>query len=131
MSKFSNGVFCRRHALRPAGWNHPLYIAGILLQADDRAAIRRLADLDGGRMPSKRMLVGELDGEVVAAVPIAGGAAVADPFRSTSALVSLLGLRAAQLRGLEDSPKRRGSIRRLFSGGADRRKTRTNRRLAA
>ena len=100
-------------------------------QADDRAAIRRLADLDGGRMPSKRMLVGELDGEVVAAVPIAGGAAVADPFRSTSALVSLLGLRAAQFRGLEDSRKRRGSIRRLFSGGADRRKTRTNRRLAA
>ena len=48
------------------------------------------------------MLLGELDGELVAAVPIAGGPAIADPFLKTSAFVSLLGLRAAQLRGFEE-----------------------------
>jgi hypothetical protein len=70
-------------------------------RADDRDRLERLAALDSRRVPSGRMLLGELDGELVAAVPLGGGPAIADPFKSTSAFVSLLGLRAAQLRGFE------------------------------
>ena len=89
--------------------------------ADDHA-LRRLAELDDTRAPSGRVMIGELDGEPVAAVPIAGGPAIADPFRSTSALVSLLGLRAAQLRGLEDGRSARARIRQLIPAVAARRR---------
>jgi hypothetical protein len=82
-------------------------------QPSDDDALRGLAELDSGRRPSGRTLVGELDGELVAAVPIAGGPAIADPTRATSALVSLLGLRAAQLRGLEHRWRSRGQARPL------------------
>jgi hypothetical protein len=82
----------------------------------DAGALRRLAELDSSRVPAGAILVGELDGELVAAVPIAGGQAIADPLRSTKTLVSLLGLRAAQLRGLEDRRESRKSTRRPPAG---------------
>lgn len=69
---------------------------------DDRDSLERLAALDSGRVPHGRMLLGELEGKLVAAVPISGGPAIADPFMSTTAFVSLLGLRAAQLRAVEE-----------------------------
>jgi hypothetical protein len=75
-------------------------------QPTDAAALQRLAELDSGRVPRGRLLVAEAEGQIQAAVPLAGGPAIADPFRSTAAIVSLLGLRAAQLRGLA---RRRGS----------------------
>jgi hypothetical protein len=84
-------------------------------RAADDAALRLLAALDGGRVPAGRILVAEVDGEIVAAVPLAGGPAIADPFRRTSALVNLLGLRAAQLRGMERDRKRGGRRRRGFA----------------
>lgn len=83
-------------------------------QAADDDGLRRLAELDSSRRPSGRILVGELDGELVAAVPLAGGPAIADPMRATAAVVSLLGLRAAQLRGLEHRWRSRGQTRRLI-----------------
>jgi hypothetical protein len=75
-------------------------------QPTDAAALQRLAELDSGRVPRGRLIVAEAEGQIQAAVPLAGGPAIADPFRSTAAIVSLLGLRAAQLRGLA---RRRGS----------------------
>jgi hypothetical protein len=84
-------------------------------RAADDAALRLLAALDGGRVPAGRILVAEVDGEIVAAVPLAGGPAIADPFRRTSALVNLLGLRAAQLRGMERDRKRGRRRRRGFA----------------
>jgi hypothetical protein len=84
-------------------------------RAADDAALRLLAALDGGRVPAGRVLVAEVDGEIVAAVPLAGGPAIADPFRRTSALVNLLGLRAAQLRGMERDRKRGRRRRRGFA----------------
>ena len=69
---------------------------------DDSQRVERLAALDSGNLPSGRVLLGELDGELVTAMPLAGGPAIADPFKATSAFVSLLGLRAAQLRGFEE-----------------------------
>jgi hypothetical protein len=69
-------------------------------QPADDAALQELAALDSSRVPSGRLLVAEIDGELQAAAPLAGGPAIADPFRPTETLVSLLQLRAAQLRTL-------------------------------
>jgi hypothetical protein len=89
--------------------------------ATDNDGLRRLAELEGSRLPSGRMLVGEMNGDLVAAVPIAGGPALADRTRTTSAVVSLLGLRAAQLRGLEGRWNSRVRIRRSITAArADR-----------
>jgi hypothetical protein len=83
-------------------------------QPADDAALRRLAALDSSRVPSGRILVAEVDGQLQAAVPLAGGPAIADPSRPTAAIVSMLGLRAAQLRGLAQRQKRGGWRRRRF-----------------
>jgi hypothetical protein len=65
----------------------------------DSRAIDALATLDSSRRPHGRLLVAEVDGDIVAALPIQGGRAIADPFRHTSEAVALLEARAAQLRG--------------------------------
>jgi hypothetical protein len=88
---------------------------------EDYPALRRLAELAGRAMPTGRLVVGQVDGEIQAAVPIAGGPPIADPFRATTELVSLLGLRAAQLRDREENGDRR-DLRRLrlrARGGAE------------
>ena len=59
----------------------------------DAAALARLAQLDGAPRPVGAVLVAELDGEIVAAVPVEGGRAIADPFRPTAELVELLNTR--------------------------------------
>src|SRR3954451_16719660 len=64
--------------------------------ADD-TALRRLAVLDSQPRPRGDMLVAEVDGQIHAAVSLADGRAVADPFRPTAAYVELLQVRAAQL----------------------------------
>jgi len=67
-------------------------------RVDDAVALRRLAQLDSKvEAPSEAMLA-EVDGDVVAAVPMDGGAAIADPFRWTAVIVHLLRARVAQLR---------------------------------
>lgn len=66
--------------------------------AADAQSLVRLAALDSRRVPAGRVVVAELDGELLAAVPVNGGEPVADPFRRTAELVRLLELRAAQLR---------------------------------
>jgi hypothetical protein len=60
--------------------------------------IERLAQLDSTRRPSGAVLVAAVSGEPVAALPLDGGPAIADPFQRTAALVSLLELRVAQMR---------------------------------
>ena len=59
-----------------------------------------------------RHVVAEVDGEIVAAMPLSGGAVFADPFRRTAHLVPLLQLRARQV---SDPPperrRRRGLLR--------------------
>ena len=73
----------------------------------DAAALDALAELDSAHAPRGRVLVAEVDGAVVAALPLDGGRAIADPFRHTAEAVALLEARAAQLRG------RRGGRSRL------------------
>jgi hypothetical protein len=63
----------------------------------DRPAIERLAALDSQRAPQGDVLVAEVGGELRAAVPMDGGTPVADPFRPTADVVSLLRERAAQV----------------------------------
>lgn len=63
----------------------------------DAPALVRLAELDSKPLPSGPLLVAEVAGEIEAALCLAGGAAMADPFRPTADLVSLLKLRAKQM----------------------------------
>lgn len=74
---------------------------------DDARAVDRLAALDSRDVPPGRLLLAEQDGELVAALSLASGAAIADPFRLTADVVALLRARAAQL----EAPRR--GLRRL------------------
>ena len=69
-----------------------------LAEPADEAALRQIAALDSSRLPKGQLLVGEIGGGIQAAVPIAGGRAIANPFVRTAELVTLLELRAQQLR---------------------------------
>ena len=72
----------------------------------DGEAVRLLAALEGVPMPSGPMLVIEVHDDVVAALPLDGGRALADPFRPTKHLVAMLKLRAEQLRPDHERPDR-------------------------
>jgi hypothetical protein len=64
----------------------------------DGRAIARLEALADRRLPAGPILLAEVDGELVAAVPEDGGQAVSDPFRVTLDVAELLRLRSSQLR---------------------------------
>jgi hypothetical protein len=65
---------------------------------EDAAALLQLAALDSADPLSGAALVAEVSGRLVAALPLDGGRAVADPFVPTADIVALLELRASQLR---------------------------------
>ncbi len=69
-----------------------------LVGSDGCAALERLAQLAESPVPSGRALVAEVDGELWAALPLATGKMLVDPFRPASEVQQLLSLRAAQLR---------------------------------
>jgi hypothetical protein len=71
----------------------------------DIDAIRRLAALDSKPIPTGGVLVAEQEGELVAALPLDGGEALADPFRPTADIVALLQMRARQLHDASREPK--------------------------
>ena len=83
---------------------------------DDDAALLRLAALDSAPAPHGEVLVAVIDGEVLAALALDSGRAIADPFRHTADLVELLHTRAHLMgdRGSEYGRKRL-SLRRLAS----------------
>ncbi|HUO74032.1 MAG TPA: hypothetical protein VMU39_24885 [Solirubrobacteraceae bacterium] len=66
---------------------------------DDALALARLAALDSAGVPTAPVLVAEVSGELRAALSLSDGAAVADPFHPSTALLELLHARAAQLAG--------------------------------
>jgi hypothetical protein len=70
-----------------------------LCRVQDDDDLSRLAALSGERSAPGRHVVAEVDGVVVAALPLAGGPALRDPFRRTAHLLPLLELRARQLAG--------------------------------
>jgi hypothetical protein len=65
---------------------------------EDGNRILELAELDGHAAPSGEALLAEVDGRLWAAVGVADGIAVADPFEPTGEVVDLLRLRAEQER---------------------------------
>lgn len=77
-----------------------------LAGADDEPGLAQLAQLDSRSLPAGRLLVAEVDGELVAAISLDDGASVANPYRPTAAIVRLLELRARRLQA-------RGTIRRV------------------
>jgi hypothetical protein len=82
----------------------------------DRLVLERLAALDETPLRLGEFLVAEVDGELQAAVHVDSGEAIADPFRPTSDLVALLGLRARRLRAttvLAGGPGLRARLRAL------------------
>jgi len=78
----------------------------------DAHGIERLAALDGAPAPDCRCVVAEVDGTIVAALPLRGGKVIADPFKPTAHLVPLLELRAKQLAGSTQQQRSTG-LRRL------------------
>jgi hypothetical protein len=89
-------------------------------RAEDAAALQWLAERDGAHVPENSgFLVAEVDGAVLAALPIDGGQPIADPFRATAHLVEMLELRARHLR--DSASSRRGlrvGLRHLLRGWA-------------
>jgi hypothetical protein len=66
----------------------------------DSDALDRLAALEGVRPLEGERLVAIIDGELVAAVEMDSGQAVADPFRRSAAAVEMLRLQARRERPL-------------------------------
>ncbi len=65
--------------------------------AADAGALRRLAELDSATAPELPVLLAEVDGRLRAALPLDGGAPIADPFHRGLELIELLRTRATQL----------------------------------
>lgn len=80
-------------------------IALRLAHDDETAAVSRLADLDDAPALRGRVLVAFADGEAIAALSLADGRVVANPFVCTVDAVALLRLREQHLQG---SAARRG-----------------------
>jgi hypothetical protein len=72
----------------------------------DHAALWRLAALDSASLPPAPLMIGEVDGALRAAVSIADGTAIADPFYPTAHVVALLRTHAAARTGGSDRRRR-------------------------
>jgi hypothetical protein len=75
-----------------------------LCTVEDDDALGELAVLAERPLPFGRLVLALVDGRIVAALPLAGGEPITDPFKRTAHLIPLLELRAKQLR--ESKPKR-------------------------
>jgi hypothetical protein len=80
-----------------------------LATADDAGRVRTLAQLDSAPVPSGPLLIAEIDGRLLAALPLDGSAPIADPFHRSAGVLQLLRLRAEQLDGRSRSS--RGALR--------------------
>ena len=66
--------------------------------AADEEGISRLAQRDSAPVPPRPLVIGEVDGEIRAAISVVSGATIADPFQRTADVVALVHARADQLR---------------------------------
>jgi hypothetical protein len=106
----------RRAAVRPLARPVPRVedaeIELRLCKAADDPALADLAELSEQRVPLGRLVVALVDGRLVAALPLAGGCALRDPFVRTAHLTRLLELRAKQLREPVAPPRAMRLLRR-------------------
>jgi hypothetical protein len=72
--------------------------------AADARAVHEIARLDSQRPLEGRVLIGEIDGRVAAAISLDDSRVVADPFESTARLTPFLRMRASALREAERVP---------------------------
>jgi hypothetical protein len=79
----------------------------------DAETLRRLAELDSQAPLEGPILIGELQGEPVAALSMADDRVVADPFRPTAHLVATMRVRAQGLKAVQEMPSLR---ERLLAG---------------
>jgi hypothetical protein len=83
-----------------------------LAYAEDYPALASLAELDSAeRVPSRPVLIAEVDGELRAALSLSDGTSIADPFHPAVEIVSLLEMRANAA-----TSKPRGAARRRLTG---------------
>src|SRR5262245_40566926 len=82
--------------------------------ADDAIAVGRLAQLDSARTPQGAVLVAESGGKIIAALELASGTAIADPFLPTAHTVELLRLHASREAHEGRFPRPRAWIRSVF-----------------
>jgi hypothetical protein len=87
----------------------------------DARALANLAILDQREPLSGELLVGEVEGELVAACALVDGSTIGDPFQPTQAVRALLELRREQIAGakreaLSTRRHRRRRFRRLHLG---------------
>jgi hypothetical protein len=85
--------------------------------AGDEPALRRLADIDSqDPLTEGAVLVGEVNGKPDAAVSLADGRAVANPFVPTAHLLAHLRMRAGALGAYERTPSLTARLRAALSG---------------
>lgn len=68
------------------------------LREDDIAAVHMLAELEERPVPPGPLLLAEVEGTIEAAIGLEGRETIANPFSGSAGAVSLLHVRAAQLR---------------------------------
>ena len=93
----------RRRFARRAPQDPGAYVEHVVIRSarvSDSSALHELAELDSGRVPAGDSLVAEIGGRVVAAVDVANGRVLADPFVPTADIVALLQMRLRQLAGV-------------------------------
>ena len=78
-------------------------------EAADAGELHRLAALDSVRPIGGPALVAEVNGSILAALPLDGGRAIANPFSETAHLVELLESHASALNGAAPRPETRGA----------------------
>ena len=87
-----------RRPVRSAPAPHWEALTMRLATSADKQALERLAELEQTAAPAEPVLLGVLMQRPVAALSLADGRVVADPFTRTCELIELMKLRARQLR---------------------------------
>jgi hypothetical protein len=80
---------------------------------DDASELAHLAQLDSAPVPAPPALLGEMSGRLVAALSLADGRVIADPFVPAAAVIELLRARARQLNGTGGGSRGRRASRPL------------------
>jgi hypothetical protein len=90
-------VWARVAEARPPALGPERTIKLRVADRDEERALQRLGELSGTPIAAGRYLVAEVDGDVWAALPLAGGEPFADPFLPALEVKELLVLRRGQL----------------------------------
>ena len=88
-----------------------------LSTTDDEPALRRLADIDSqDPLTTGPVLVGEIDGKPEAALSLADGRVIANPFVPTAHLLTHIRMRAGALGAYQREPSLPARMRAALSG---------------